>query len=233
MTKGAVAPYDRDKIGRCAWRRLLGCRCAASPRCRCAPDRADLELHQSQRGRPFRAQPHLARFMQVSASSDVLSRAAVWRSRPSRSCAAATAVAAIGSNWAVRPPPSAQFPFIRYKETVAASGARGGGEMVAKAQTGTRSGPNTTAARARRRRTGAARRVAKKPSVIQRVARVVWVSPRHVALALATGLVCGSLASRIDGMISPPYAAILGTLVVYPTLIAMWRRMPQPGWRRR
>ena len=105
--------------------------------------------------------------------------------------------------------------------------------MVAKAQTGTRSGPNTTAARARRQRTGAARRVAKKPSVIQRLARVVWVSPRHVALALATGLVCGSLASRIDGMISPPYAAILGTLVVYPTLIAVWWRMPQPRWRRR
>jgi hypothetical protein len=62
---------------------------------------------------------------------------------------------------------------------------------------------------------------------------VVWVSPRHAALALATDLVCGSLASRIDGMISPPYAAILGTLVVYPTLIAVWRRMPQPRWCRR
>jgi hypothetical protein len=73
----------------------------------------------------------------------------------------------------------------------------------------------------------------RKPSVIRRVARVVWVSPRHAALALATGLVCGGLASRIDGMISPSYAAILGTLVVYPTLIAMWRRMPQPEWRRR
>jgi hypothetical protein len=42
------------------------------------------------------------------------------------------------------------------------------------------------------------------------------VSPRHAALALATGLVCGVLSSRIGGMISPPYAAILGTLVVYP-----------------
>src|SRR5713226_9217556 len=105
--------------------------------------------------------------------------------------------------------------------------------MVAKAQIGTRSGPGTAAAPARLRRTGAARRVAKKPSVIRRVARVVWVSPRHAALALATGLVCGGLASRIGGMISPPYAAILGTLVVYPTLITIWRRMPQPGWRRR
>jgi len=61
------------------------------------------------------------------------------------------------------------------------------------------------------------------------MARVVWVSPRHAALALATGLVCGGLASRIDGVISPPYAAILGTLVVYPALTAVWRRMPQPG----
>ena len=104
--------------------------------------------------------------------------------------------------------------------------------MVAKAHTGTRRRPDTAAAPARRR-TGAARRVAKKPSVIRRVARVVWVSPRHAALALATGLVCRGLASRIDGMIAPPYAAILGTLVVYPTLVAVWRRMPQPTWRRR
>ena len=104
--------------------------------------------------------------------------------------------------------------------------------MVAKAQTGTRSGPNTTAARARRQRTGAARRVAKKPSVIRRVARMVWVSPRHATLALATGLVCGGLASRIDGVISPPYAAILGTVVGYPALVTVWLRTPRPGRRR-
>jgi hypothetical protein len=56
---------------------------------------------------------------------------------------------------------------------------------------------------------------------------MVWVSPRHAALALATGLVCGGLASRIGGMISPPYAAILGTLVVYPALVAIWSRLPR------
>ena len=78
---------------------------------------------------------------------------------------------------------------------------------------------------ARRRRTGAARWVTRKPSVIRRVARVIWVSPRHAALALATGLVCGGLASRIGGMISPPFAAILGTLVVYPALVAIWSRL--------
>ena len=102
--------------------------------------------------------------------------------------------------------------------------------MVAKAQTGTRSGSKIAATPARRRRTGAAPRVAKKPSMIRRVARVVWVSPRHAAFALATGLVCGGLASRIDGVISPPYAAILGTLVCYPTLVTVWRR--RPGKRR-
>src|SRR6202795_2814824 len=103
--------------------------------------------------------------------------------------------------------------------------------MVAKAQTGTRSGPSTTTAPARRRRTGKGR-AARKPSVIRRVARVLWVSPRHAALALATGLVCGGLASRIGGMISPPYAAILGALVGYPALVAVWLRMPRPGRRR-
>jgi MFS family permease len=82
---------------------------------------------------------------------------------------------------------------------------------MAKAQTGTRSRRSATAGPSRRR-TGGAPRVTRKPSVIRRVARVIWVSPRHAALALATGLVCGGLASRIGGMISPPYAAILGTL---------------------
>jgi hypothetical protein len=104
---------------------------------------------------------------------------------------------------------------------------------LAKAQTVRRSGLSTAGAPARRRPAGGARRVTRKPSVIRRVARMVWVSPRYAALALATGLVCGGLASRIGGMISPPYAAILGALVLYPTLVVVWRRMPRPEWRRR
>jgi hypothetical protein len=106
------------------------------------------------------------------------------------------------------------------------------GGMVAKAQTGTRSGPGTATTPARRRRTGTPR-AARKPSAVRRVARVLWVSPGHAALAFATGLVCGGLASRIGGVISPPYAAILGTLVVYPALVAVWRLVPRPGRRRR
>ena len=104
---------------------------------------------------------------------------------------------------------------------------------MAKAQTGTRTRPSTTAGPASRRRAGGARRVTRKPSVIRRVTRVIWVSPRHAALALATGLVCGALASRIGGTILSPYAAILGTLVVYPALVAVWRRVPRPGKRSR
>ena len=49
----------------------------------------------------------------------------------------------------------------------------------------------------------------------------------------ATGPVCGGLALRIGGMISPAYAAILGTLVAYPALVAVWRRVPRPGKRSR
>ena len=85
----------------------------------------------------------------------------------------------------------------------------------------------------RRRRTGGARRAATKRSVLRRVGRIVWVSPRHAALALAAGIVCGALVSRVGGMISPPYAAILGTLVGYPALVTLWRRLPRPGRRGR
>jgi hypothetical protein len=96
--------------------------------------------------------------------------------------------------------------------------------QMAKARTGTKR-VASTAAPAHRQRVGGARRAITKPSLLRRVGRVIWVSPRHAALALVTGLVCGSLASRIGGMISPPYAAILGTLVVYPALVAIWPRL--------
>jgi uncharacterized membrane protein YoaK (UPF0700 family) len=55
------------------------------------------------------------------------------------------------------------------------------------------------------------------------VARVIWVSPRHFALAFATGVVCGALAARNTGRIAPPYAAIIGAVVVYPVLLGAWR----------
>src|SRR6266446_903510 len=105
--------------------------------------------------------------------------------------------------------------------------------MVARAQTGTRSGRVTASAPAPRRRSRESRRATIRRSVLLRIGRIIWVSPRHAALALATGLACGALASRIDGMVSPPYAAILGAAVFYPALLAVWRRLPRPGWHRR
>jgi hypothetical protein len=60
---------------------------------------------------------------------------------------------------------------------------------------------------------------------------MIWVSPRHAALALVTGALCGALAARIGGPIFSPYAAIVGTLVGYPALLALWRRLPR--WRTR
>jgi hypothetical protein len=41
------------------------------------------------------------------------------------------------------------------------------------------------------------------------------------------------LCSNCTLQISPPYAAILGTLVAYPALVAVWRRVPRPGKRSR
>src|SRR5882724_3710887 len=111
--------------------------------------------------------------------------------------------------------------------------------MVARAQTGTRSGRVTASAPApQRRRSRESRRATTRPSVLRRIGWIILVSPRHAALALATGLACGALASRIDGMVSPPYAAILGAAVFYPALLAVWRRIiwwrlhPRGGWRR-
>jgi hypothetical protein len=52
--------------------------------------------------------------------------------------------------------------------------------------------------------------------------------PGHVALALATSLVCGAAAARFHAVIVPPYAAILGALVAYPALVAAWWRLPRP-----
>ena len=105
------------------------------------------------------------------------------------------------------------------------------GRGMSRAQAQATRGPNTAAALIRRRPTGR-RRVSKKPSVIRRVGQAVWVSPRHAVLAFTTGFVCGAVAARVDGLISPPYAAILGTLVGYPAIVAVWRRLPRVARRR-
>ncbi len=62
---------------------------------------------------------------------------------------------------------------------------------------------------------------------------MTWPLSGHLALALATGLACGIAAARYPDMIAAPYAAILGTLVVYPVMVAVWWRLNTLGGRGR
>jgi hypothetical protein len=62
---------------------------------------------------------------------------------------------------------------------------------------------------------------------------ITWPLSGHVALALATGLACGIAASHYPKLIGPPYAAIFGTLILYPVMVAMWWRFHSPGGRPR
>jgi hypothetical protein len=69
---------------------------------------------------------------------------------------------------------------------------------------------------------------------VRRAWRVLtWPLSGHVALALATGLACGTAASRYPDVIelAPPYAAIAGTLILYPVMVAMWWHINPPGGR--
>ena len=68
-----------------------------------------------------------------------------------------------------------------------------------------------------------------KRSLLGRVGRIIWASLQHAALAFATGLACGALASHLVGLMAPPYAAIFGALVVYPASRAVWRNLPRAG----
>jgi len=71
-------------------------------------------------------------------------------------------------------------------------------------------------------------------SIAARAWRVLtWPLSGDVALAFATGLASGIAASRYPGVIEPPYAAILGTLILYPVMVAAWWRIHSPGGRRR
>src|SRR4051794_31319000 len=102
------------------------------------------------------------------------------------------------------------------------------GQGMARAQAQARGGGDAALTR---RRSGRGRRASKRSSVIRRIARAIWLSPLHVGLALTTGLGCGAVAARHESLISAPVAAILGTLVGYPGLVAIWRRLPRVARR--
>ena len=63
---------------------------------------------------------------------------------------------------------------------------------------------------------------------LRRVWLMTWPLSGHIALALGTGLAFGIADAHYATVISPPYAAIVGTLVVYPAMVAMWWRVNQP-----
>ena len=42
---------------------------------------------------------------------------------------------------------------------------------------------------------------------------------------VATGLACGLAAAGYPGVVSPPYAAGVGTLAVYPAMVGTWRHL--------
>jgi hypothetical protein len=92
-----------------------------------------------------------------------------------------------------------------------------------KSEPGSGSGP--THSRPRRPQRIGARRKKQKPSRFRGIGRFILASPRHLALAFGIGLACGALASRAAGTIAPPYAAILGAIVIYPALFVIWRRV--------
>ena len=64
---------------------------------------------------------------------------------------------------------------------------------------------------------------------------MTWPLSGHIVFALATGLACGAAVARYPDVIAlaPPYAAILGTLVIYPVLVATWWRFSPSGGRGR
>jgi hypothetical protein len=58
---------------------------------------------------------------------------------------------------------------------------------------------------------------------------MTWPLSGHIVFALATGLVFGLAAGHYREVIPPPYAAALGTFVVYPLMVAAWWRFHRPS----
>src|SRR3954468_266234 len=98
------------------------------------------------------------------------------------------------------------------------------GQGMARAQAQARGGGHAALTR---RRSGRGRRASKRFSLIRRIGRAIWLSPLHIGLALTTGLGCGAVAARHETLISAHVAAILGPVVAYPALVAIWRRLPR------
>ena len=62
---------------------------------------------------------------------------------------------------------------------------------------------------------------------------MTWPLAGHIVFALGIGFACGMVATRYPEVMAPPYAAIFGTVVLYPVMVAMWWHLHSPGGRRR
>jgi hypothetical protein len=61
---------------------------------------------------------------------------------------------------------------------------------------------------------------------LRRVWRAMsWPLPGHLVFALATGVASGATAAHYPDVISPPYAAILGAVILYPLMLTIWWRL--------
>jgi hypothetical protein len=53
--------------------------------------------------------------------------------------------------------------------------------------------------------------------------------PVSISIRPLTRLACGITASHYPDVVSPSYAALLGTFVVYPLMLAIWCYLHRPG----
>ena len=51
---------------------------------------------------------------------------------------------------------------------------------------------------------------------------MTWPLPGHVVFALGTGLATGATSAHYPDVISPPFAAVGGTFVLYPMMVVAW-----------
>jgi hypothetical protein len=64
---------------------------------------------------------------------------------------------------------------------------------------------------------------------LRRLRRIMtWPFAGHLVFALGAGFACGIVAANYPAVISPQYAAILGTFVLYPMMVVIWWRLHRP-----
>jgi hypothetical protein len=61
---------------------------------------------------------------------------------------------------------------------------------------------------------------------------MTWPLAGHVVFALGTGFACGIVATHYPEVITPTYAAILGTVALYPLMVAVWWHLHPLGGKR-